>query len=195
MDVVGETDFTVTTNGGFFEWNGYGLRLNIPEDCLPTDMEICRINIKACLFGPFHLPENSFLLSPVFWISVFCKFKKPVTLAVQHYASSDESDLNFITTKCSQKQLPYVFRQLDNGNFTLDSSYGSIQLSHFSGIGVAGGKSSSRPYCAQIYYTIREKASDWRVFFIITRDHDMHKTVCNVYLFQCNVQSSGLVLL
>ena len=31
-----------------------------------------------------------------------------------------------------QKTLPYIFKQLDGGRFPTDSSYGSIQLSHFS---------------------------------------------------------------
>ena len=181
MEVIGETDFIVSTKASSFEWEGYGLRLSISEDSLPTDMEECKINIKASLSGPFELPEDSELLSPVFWISALCKFKKPVTLEIQHCASRDEAsfaDLNFISTKCSQKTLPYIFKQLDEGRFPADSSYGSIQLHHFSGIGITGGKRTPRAYCAQIYYTIKEEASDWRVYFIITKDLDILKTVC-----------------
>ena len=184
VEVIGETDFVVSTKGSFFEWVGYGLRLSIPEDSLPTGMEQCRINIKASLSGSFLLPEDSDLLSPVFWISALCKFRKPVTLEIQHCASRDEAsfaDLNFVSTKCSQKDLPYIFKQLDGGRFPADSSYGNIQLTHFSGIGVTGRKRTPRSYCAQIYYTIKEEASDWRVYFIITRDLDALKTVCGVH--------------
>ena len=180
MEVIGETDFIVSTRGGFYEWVGYGLKLSIPEDSLPTGMEECRINIKASLSGPFELPEGSDLLSPVFWISALCKFKKPVTLEIQHCASRDEAsfaDLNFVSTKCSQKELPYIFRQLDGGKFPADSSYGSIQLSHFSGFGITGRKRTPRAYCAQIYYTIKEEVPDWRVYFVLTLDLDIHKTV------------------
>lgn len=183
VDVVGQTDFVVTTDGGFFEWVGYGLRLTISENCLPIDMEVCRINIKASLSGPFQLPKGSELLSPVFWISAF-EFQKPVTLEVQYCASSNEADLKFITTKCSLKQLPYIFRQLEQGSFTADRTYGSIQLSHFSGFGVAGKNKTSQPYCAQIYYTRKEDISDWRILFTITQDLDTHKTVCDVYIHQ-----------
>ena len=181
VEVVGETNFVVSTKASSFEWEGYGLRLNISEDSLPTGMDECRINIKASLSGPFELPEDSKLLSPIFWISALCKFKKPVILEIQHCASRDEasfSDLNFISTKCSQKTLPYIFEQLDGGRFPADSSYGSIQLSHFSGIVVRGRKRTPQTYCAQIYYTIKEEASDWRVYFIITKDLDALKTVC-----------------
>ena len=183
VEVIRETEFIVSTKGDFFEWEGYGLRLSISEDSLPTGMEECRINIKASLSGPFQLPEDSGLLSPVFWISALCKFKKPVTLEVQHCASRDEAsfaDLNFISTKCSQKTLPYTFKLLDGGRFPADSSYGIIQLSHFSGIGITGRKRTPRAYCAQIYYTIKEEASDWRFYFIITKDLDTLKTVCDM---------------
>ena len=183
-------DYVVSTKGCSFEWKGYGLRLNISRDCLPDGMEECRINIKLSLSGPFQLPEDSELLSPVFWISALCKFKKPVTLEIQHCASRHQeacvSDLTFVSTKCSQKVLPYIFKRLDGGRFPADSPYGSLQLSHFSGIGITGRKSSPRSYCAQIYYTIREEAFDWKVYFLVTLDLDTLKTVCcmcNKYMY------------
>ena len=183
MEVIEETDFVVSTRGGSFEWKGYGVRLSISEDSLPTGIEECRINIKASLSGPFQLPEDSDLLSPVFWISALCKFEKLVTLEIQHCASKDEAsfaDLNFIYTKCSQRELPYIFKQLDGGRFPADSSYGSIQLSHFSGIGIAGKKGTPRAYCAQIYYTIKKEPFDWRFYLFITKDLDTLKTVCDM---------------
>ena len=194
--MIGETDFVISTKECSFEWEGYGLRLSISEDCLPGGMKQCRINIKVSLSGQFQLPEDSELLSPVFWISALCKFKKPVTLEIQHCASRDEAsfaDLNFISTKCTQKTLPYIFKQLDGGSFPADSSYGSIQLMHFSGIGVTGRKRTPRSYCAQIYYTIKEEASDWRVYFIITKDLDALKTVCGMHDYydcMCNTSSN-----
>ena len=36
VEVIEETDFVVSTRGGSFEWKGYGLRLGISEDSLPT---------------------------------------------------------------------------------------------------------------------------------------------------------------
>ena len=175
-------DFAVPAKGGFFEWMGYGLRLSVSQDSLPAGMQECRVNIKASLSGPFQLPEDCDLLSPVFWISAPCNFLKPVTLDIQHCAIRDAastSDLKFISAKRSQN-LPYTFRQLDGGVFTTDSSYGSIRVSHFSGKAVAGRR-SLRSYCAQIY-TIKEKVSKWRVFFIITLNLDILRTVCDVHI-------------
>ena len=153
-------------------------------------MKECSINIKASLSGPFQLPEDSDLLSPVFWISAPCNSMKPVTLEIQHCASrhdaSSSSDLKFISAKCSQKDHLYTFRQLDGGVFSRNSSYGSIQLSHFCGIGIAGRKRTQRSYCGQIF-TIKKKVSDWRVFFIITLNLDILRTVRDVHIFPYNV--------
>ena len=75
-----------------------------------------------------------------------------MTLEIQHCAlSKDEaalSHLTFVSTKCSQRDLPYIFRELDGGVFTTHSSYGSILLSHFSGVAVTGRKNTPRSYCA-----------------------------------------------
>ena len=64
--MIGETEFTVQTQGGCFEWKGYGLKLHVPEGSLPPGVRECRINIRASLSGQFQFPEDSDLLSPVF---------------------------------------------------------------------------------------------------------------------------------
>ena len=166
--------FIVLSQGGSLEWKGYGLRLHIPEGSLPADMREYRINIRASLSGQFNFPEDSDLLSPVFWISAPCKFTKPVTLEIQHCALREDeaalsSNLSFVCAKCSQKKLPYIFRRVDGGVFTTHSSYGSIQLSHFSGLGVTGRKGTPRSYCAHLYHTMKQMY-DWRYYFVITQD-------------------------
>jgi len=171
---------------------GYGLRLFVSEGSLPAGMEECRVNIKATLTRPFQLPEDSELLSPVFWIAAPCNSMKPVTLDIQHCASRHDastSDLKFISAKCTQKDHPYTFKQLDGGVFSRNSSYGSIQLSHFCGIGIAGRKRTQQSYCGQIF-TIKKKVSDWRVFFVITLNLDMLRTVCDVHILP-NIPSNA----
>ena len=108
--MIGEVEFTVSTKRGSFQWKGYGLRLDVSKDSLPPAE--CRIHIRVSFSGQFQLPE-SVLLSPVFWISISCKFTKPVTLEIQHCAPTEDeaalSNLSFVFTKCSQKDLPYRF--------------------------------------------------------------------------------------
>ena len=176
--MIGETKFTVTTRGGSFEWKGYGLKLHVPEGSLPAEVGECRINIRASLLGQFQFPEDSDLLSPVFWLSVPCEFTKPVTLEVQHCAlREDDATFSFVSARCSQKELPYNFRRVDGGVFTTHSSYGSIQLSHFSGFGITGRKRTPRSYCAHLYHTMKQMY-DWRYYFVLTQDLEAKNTVC-----------------
>ena len=56
-----------------------------------------------------------------------CKLTKSLTLEIQHCALRDErvvSNLSFVFAKCSQRDLPYKFRQVEGGVFTTHSSYG-----------------------------------------------------------------------
>ena len=113
--------------GGCFEWRGYGMKLYVPKDSFTTNVGECTLNIRVSLTGHFQLPEDSNFLSPVFWIAAPCRFTKPVTLEIQHCALREDetalSHLTFISTKCSQKNLPYIFRELDGGVFTIHNSY------------------------------------------------------------------------
>ena len=178
--MAGEAEFIVSTEEGSFQWKGYGLRLNVSKDSLPPGIAECRINIRVSLSGQFQLPEGSDLLSPVFWISAPCKFTKPVTLEIQHCALTENeavlSNLSFVLTKCSQKDLPYRFRQVDSGVFTKHSTDGSIELKHFSGISIAGSEETPRSYCAHLYHTM-EDVHDWIFYFVITQDLDAENTV------------------
>ena len=177
--MVGEAEFTVSTEGGSFQWEGYGLRLHVSKDSLPADVGECRINIRVSLSGQFQLPEETDLLSPVFWISAPCKFTKPVMLEIQHCAlAKDEaalSNLSFVSANCSQKDLPYRFKQVGGGVFTKHSTYGSIKLKHFSGVGVTRSKDTSRSYCAHLYHTMKQM--HWRFYFVIMQDLDAKNTV------------------
>ena len=176
VEVIGETSFTVPNQGAFFEWKGYGFKLCVPEASLPVGIGECRVNIRASFSGQFQLPENSDLLSPVFWILAPCKFTKPVTLEIQHCVLAEDetvlSDLSFVSAMCSQRDLPYRFKQMDEGLFTTHSSYGSIQLKHFSGIGVVGKKSTPRSYCAHLYHSMKQ-IYDWRFYLAITQNHPL----------------------
>ena len=180
VEVIGETHFVVPNKGGSFEWKGFGLRLYIPKNSIPASMAEYTINIKASLSGEFQFPEGSDLFSPVFWISVPCQFLKPVTLEIQHCTLREDesfiSDLKFVSARCSQKFLPYTFRPVDDGVFTSHSSYASIELTHFSGVGITGKKGTPQSHCAHIYYS-NKGLLNWRFYFIITRDLDVQITV------------------
>ena len=133
-------------------WPGYGLRLHIPKGCLPAGMEQCTINIKASLAGQYEFPETSHLVSAVFWLRCedVHKFTRLITVEIEHCAKSLK--LNFFRAVCSQKQLPYTFKQLPGGNFTSHSSYGAIDLNSFSGVGITQEGSEERQYYSKLFY-------------------------------------------
>jgi len=96
--------------------------------------------VKVSLSGQFDLQENSELVSAVYWIYSPHSFVEPLTLEIQHCAAittpSQCAQLTFVRTNCTQKELPYSFKELDGGSFKPNTCYGSISVMHFSGMGV-----------------------------------------------------------
>ena len=96
--------------------------------------------MQVSLSSQFQIPSGSKLVSAVYWVSSPHKFTKPITIEIQHCAipADDKqcSQLTFVHTMHTQKDLPYLFMEQDGGVFTSHSSYGSLSLSHFSGVGI-----------------------------------------------------------
>ena len=141
------------SQGQLVEWNG--LKLHIHEGSLPEGIHQCTIHIKASIAGEYEMPENSCLASAIFWVRCEpqCTFIKPVTLEIQHCSTKkDISKLKIVRAFCSQKCLPYKFKPL-GGRFDADTSYGVIEVNHFSGHGVVEeGSASERLYYSQLFY-------------------------------------------
>ena len=187
MDVVAETSLEVTSQANTYHWEGYGVKLHIPQDSLPADCQRCRVEMRASLSGHYTFPTNSQLVSAVYWMYCPVKFCKRVTLEVQHCSKQTEG-LSFVRANCTQEQLPYTFQSVETGVFSESSSYGSIELSHFSGWAIVDKLKSwftNQYYCAQVYYSsVNDNTRS--VFFVITRDLDAHISVCLCY-FLCNM--------
>ena len=142
-----------SSQGQLFEWSS--LRLHIHKDSLPKNLHQCTIYIKASLAGDYEIPENSSLVSAVFWLRCEpqCAFTKPITVEIQHCSTKqDLSRLKIVRAFCSQKQLPYKFKPL-GGRFDADTSYGAIEVNSFSGVGVIEENPvSERMYYSQLFY-------------------------------------------
>ena len=145
-EVVAETTFILTPEAQSFEFTGYGFKLYVPESSLPAKVSETWLNVRVSLSGQFRVPPNCELVSAVYWLSCPHKFTKPLVVEIQHCAalSSDEEceQLTFVRTMCTQKELPYTFTE-EGGVFSCHSSYGSLSLTHFSGVGIGrrrGGK-------------------------------------------------------
>ena len=149
-EVVAETTFTLTPEAQSFEFTGYGFKLHVSKCSLPAKVSETQLNVRVSLSGQFQLPTDCELVSAVYWVSCPHKFTKPLVIEIQHCAalSSDEQceQLTFVRTMCTQKELPYTFTE-EGGVFSHHSSYGTLSLSHFSGVGVGRrrGRKVHRP--------------------------------------------------
>ena len=170
----------MTNSSQSFHWEGYGLKLHIPPGSLPKSVENCTITIKASLSGQYQFPPDTELVSPVFWL--MCeprmRFNVPLTLEIEHCAPLENClHLSMTRALCSQKDLPYLFRFLleGTGTFTKYSTYGSIALGGFSGVGVVQERSEERRYWSNVFYMGPPNSRD--IHFTVTWHTDAHITV------------------
>ena len=177
VDVCAKTTVEVTNKPQYFYWSGYGLKLRIKEDSLPEDMEKCTIDIYASIAGEYNFPEKSNLVSPVFWLRCeprWCRFTHPITTEIQHCAKrKDDPNLHFVKALCTQKKMPYNFRQLKVHARFDDNSYGAVDLNSFSGVAVA---SDEREYVAKLYYFSSTFLS-YTIHLVVTWNVEAHLTV------------------
>ena len=195
---MGETIFVATGEPTTLNWEEYGFTLHIPMGALPPDVEQCHIHVKSTIHGHYQPPDDHELVSSVFWIMCHHKLSKPATMEIEHCAAVTTDDqcsaLTFIRTHCTQEKLPYTFVPIPEGIFTPGSCYGTICLSHFSGIAIASRKrprtishapsekklkshvteddTDSLPqerYCAQLYSSSK-RVNMWKVYFVLTKD-------------------------
>ena len=186
VEVSADTTIVISNNPLDFEWKGFGLKLHIPKGCLPAGMEQCTIKIKASLAGQYEFPENCHLVSAIFWLHCEpkCRFTVPISMEIPHCARPENtSKLSFVKAFCSQKYLPYTFRQLGGGCFTSSSSYGIIEIDSFSGTGVTqNGPPEDREYIAQLFY-LRQTISVYEIHLVVIWNLEAHLTVSLLLLW------------
>ena len=185
VEVCGEMTVVVHSSGAQqITWEGFGLKLHIDEGSLPAGIHQCTLTIKASLAGQYEFPDNSYLVSAIFWLRCepMCKFTKPVTVEMQHCARSESVanfKLKFVRAVCSQKQLPYTFKEL-GGDFTRHSSYGVVEVNGFSGLAITQEGSEDRSYLANLLYK-EVKGRPTRcivdIYIAVTWNVDFHYTV------------------
>ena len=196
VEVIDHTSFTYTDRAQSFNWRRFGFKMHFPDHALPPSVNECQLHIKASLSGQFQFQEDAEVVSGIYWIASPHTFVKPVTVEIQHCVTKPEllqhpSSLTFIVAKCTQEDLPYQFKILDGGVFSPSSRYGSIKLTHFSGVGTAfrslrrpsliqrlgrrarQHESDAKSYCARLYYS-SSGIHSWEVYFAITWDLELH---------------------
>ena len=182
VEVYGETVLEVVGDKPQkFEWPGYGFYIEVPEGALPPGVT-ASVAVKIILSGQFILPENSQLISPVYWISSTIKFEKEVAVNIQHCAvirnGEHCSKFKFIIARCSQKELPYRFRER-GGLFNIHTQYAAIKLKQFSMIGETGPVDTEIRCIGFMYYKQRSSSplvADFQL--LVVMDHEVYLKVC-----------------
>ncbi|XP_064401995.1 uncharacterized protein LOC135347836 isoform X2 [Halichondria panicea] len=177
VEVVASTCVIVTNSPQTFHWVGYGFKLTIPQGSLPAGVGQCRLDIKASVAGQYQFPGNLQLVSGVFWIRPhpLFRFQQQLTIEIQHCAKiTSSTKLSFVRACCSQKHLPYTFEVVDShASFSKHSSYGVLEINHFSGYGNTVEITDKRHYIASLYY-FEVSSSISRIHFVVTWNTDIH---------------------
>ena len=190
----------VTKSEQSFHWTGYGFKLHIPQDSLPAGVDRCLLHISASIAGQYQFPDNMELVSAVYWVRCDppCLFQENLTVDMQHSAVVEGStNLSFVRASSHKKELPYYsFEKIEDcGSFTNRSSYGSILLDHFCGVGAVGGSPVEKKYCSNVYYLGRELCNR-EIHFVVMRNHETYITVSAIELtFEVNCPPSTCSIL
>ena len=157
----------VTNEEQHIIWEEYGLRLHMPQNALPEDLNDWQLKIAVFSSGQFELPKDGVLVSAVYSFSHNLgnrKLRNPVTLEMQHCASNKMLSDLYIVRASSRAKDPLKFEIISGGIFEPDTGYGVIKLDQFCSISCWLWKRFSSmflelEYFARLYYTdIRYKS-------------------------------------
>ena len=157
------------------EWPGYGFYLEVSEGALAPGVT-ASVGVKVILAGQFKIPENRQLISAIYWISSSEVFLKDLAVNIQHFAviTSEEqcSNFRFIIAKCSQKELPYTFKERE-GSFNPHTQYATIKLKHFSLLGETGPESTKLRFTGLKFYKPIPNTLQVDFIFVVICNHEI----------------------
>ena len=166
------------------DWSDYGFNIEVPKGALPTGVT-ASIVIRVILKGHFELPENTKLVSALYWISCSKVFSEYVAVNIQHCAiiSTEEEckKFGFIIAKCSQENLPYTFTKRV-GLFNLHTQYATVKLKRFSIVGISGSMDARTSYLAMKYYRQINNKPRIEYSFVLVCNTEAHKKVYFIQL-------------
>jgi ankyrin repeat protein len=183
---------TVTAAGAHISWREeIGVEFDIPPGAVPADREL-ELSVWPCCDGPFSLPDDYELASPVFLVSPSFEFSRDISLTMSHFSNletgEDCEEMVFLSapaTSHMRERPVYRFRVLGEGDFKPHQNDGRILLTHFCTIttGRKRKKPSENPpskrmrdnnrYVCQVY---RDKEYDDIVLFSAFLHHELYFT-------------------
>ena len=189
VEVYGETVLEVVGDKPQkLEWPGYGFYMEVPDGALATGVT-ASVGVKVILSGQFKLPDNRQLISAIYWISSSEVFLKEVAVNIQHFAviTSEEqcSKFRFVIAKCSQKELPYTFRERE-GSFNPHTQYGAIKLKHFSLVGETSPEDTELRFTSLKFYKPIPGTLKVEFIFVVVCSHEIFLEVsAYMYFMSC----------
>ena len=186
VDVHGETVLEVVGDKPQKqEWPGYGFYIEVPEGALPPGVT-ASVRVKAILGGQFKFPDNSQLISALYWVSSSEVFLKEVAVNIQHCAviktKEQCSSFRFIIAKSSQTAVPYTFKERE-GDFNPHTQYGTIKLKRFCAIGASvptdNTTDSAETQCTALMFYKKRKICPFAVdfHFVVVKDLEPYRQV------------------
>ena len=173
------------------QWPGYGFYIEIPDGALLPGVT-ASVAVKIIFAGQFELPEDSQLISAIYWISSSEMFLKEVTINIHHFAviTSEEqcAKFKFIVAKCSQEVLPYKFKKMEKGLFYTHSQYATIKVKQFSFFGLISPWFTNLRYMSLMFYKpINANKVDY--VFVVVQDSEPYVQVYKMYSTYYNTTS------
>ena len=128
---------------------GEGIKLRVPENALQSGDSV-KIELQGCIKGPFVLPRDTVLVSPVYRVAPPFVFHEEVILTIEHFAvlESDEDcdEMVFITSPTKPKirektgEAYWKFQVYAKPECVVRSRHGDVHLRHFC-LGALGRRS------------------------------------------------------
>ena len=110
-----------------YEWEGEGLKLELPADSAAT------VNLKTVSSIHFELPKGSSQLSPVYWVECEGELNGSALLELQHCVEileeRDLANLKFAVSSVDVDQGSNSKFDLREGDFV--GSSGKLEIAHF----------------------------------------------------------------
>ena len=181
IDVYKQRTFIYSGQEDDLLWEEYGIKFHFPSHTSQVSIE-CTVSVLSTDNSNYAFPVRSDLVSAVYGISASKQLPVPVTVQVQHCIPLHDDDeaarLGMSFMKATKKQgPPYVFHEVDGGDFRCGSSYGEIQLTHYCdiAIGIQWWVGYPIPFFASVFYTQNNMAK-----FVVTQNLRAHITVSSV---------------
>lgn len=186
--VCGETTLIVCNSPQSFDWDDFGIKIQIFEDSLPPGVTQCKVMIKASLAGHYKFDDGTYLVSAVYWFHCepSCKFLRPLSVEMQHCASrANVPQLSFASAVYTERELPYIFKPVHYSNFTNRSSYGIVDVNDFSGYAITQSGSDEQRYIANVLYKKIENCNNsFYLYFVVVRNLQAYLTAVSYCMAQ-----------